>query len=213
MLCNFEPTMRFAICSMVVLPVALAAPPTVAKACDCVASAEEQMPEPPQVKSPGLALGLSIGAPLVGYGMIAAAILPSGHVQDWQKVALVGGIGLGLLGPSAGHFYTGHYLRAALFDAGRVTLFALAFAAIAEGMKHEDSSESTYDRGAVSRADTEAIVCGIGVLALTVWENIDSHFAAKQVNRAAQRSVAVSPLVAPGRDGGALAGLSLAGRF
>jgi hypothetical protein len=213
MLCKSEPTMRFAICSAVVLSLALVALPIAANARDGVALLEDQTPEPPQVKSPGLALGLSIGAPLVGYGMIAAAMLSSGHIQDWQKVALVGGISLGLLGPSAGHFYTGHYLRAALFDAGRVALFGLAFLAFAEGMKHEDSSESTYDRGAVSAASAEVILCGVGLLALTVWESIDSYYSAVQVNRTSQRTVALSPLVVPGRDGVSLAGLSLVGRY
>jgi hypothetical protein len=165
-------------------------------------------------KSPGLALGLSIAAPLAGYGMIAAtAAVSSGGHKTLEGIALFGGVGLGLLGPSLGHFYTGHIGRGLAFSGGRLLLLVVASSLIAEGIEHSDVSESDYDRSAARTSMIGAAICGAGILGLNVWESIDSYRSAAQLNRAASRSLAVAPMVVPGRDGGSLVGLTLAGRY
>jgi hypothetical protein len=176
-------------------------------------AAAQASTETEPAKSPGLALGLSIAAPFAGYGMIAAAAIPSGNIQAWQKIGLVGGVSLALLGPSAGHFYTGHAGRALAFSAGRVALTVLGSLFFSEGVAHSDSSESDYDAGAAKTSMIGVLVCGTGILALSIWESIDSYASAEQRNRAPTRTLAVAPLVATGRDRGALVGLTLAGRY
>lgn len=175
----------------------------------------EPAPEggPAQEKSPGLALGLSIALPLAGYGMIAAASLPPGDIQTWQKVTMGAGIAMALVGPSGGHLYLGSYRRAALFTAGRLALTGLAAIAFSEGVSHSDTSESSYDSMKSEAAAVGVALCGAGIVALSIWESIDSYGMAKEMNRAPGRTLALSPMMASSREGVSLAGLSLAGTF
>jgi len=163
--------------------------------------------------SPGLALGLSIGLPVAGYGLIAAAMLPSDHVQTWQKVSLASGVGLALLGPSGGHVYINRPLRGVAFTAGRLALAGLGVLALIEGMGHSDHDVPGYQPGAANTAMVQMGLCGAGILALSVWESVSTYRLAERMNRPTQRTVALGPLLAPNRDGGLLAGLTLGGHF
>ena len=84
---------------------------------------------------------------------------------------------------------------------------------IAEGIDHSDVSESDYEPGAARTSMIGAAICGAGILGLTIWESIDTYYAAAQRNRAATRSLAVAPMVLPSHNGGSLIGLTLAGRY
>jgi hypothetical protein len=174
--------------------------------------AAQAVSEPGPAKSPGLALGLSIAAPLVGYGIIAAtAAVSSGGHQTLEGIALVGGVSLGLLGPATGHFYTGHVGRGLAFSGGRLLLAVVAASLITEGIEHSDVSESDYEPGAARRSMIGAAICGAGILGLNVWESIDTYRAAVQRNRAATRSLAIAPMVVSSH--GSVVGLTLAGRY
>jgi hypothetical protein len=165
------------------------------------------------VKSPGLALGLSIALPAAGYGLFLASVLPSRSDSSLQVAGLFLGAGLALIGPSGGHFYTGQVGRGLAFSGGRLLLLTLAAAAFAEGMKHEDMSESSYDGGAVRISMIELALCGAGILALSVWESIDTYHSAESVNRTPKRSLAVAPMLVRNGEGLSLTGLSLAGTY
>jgi hypothetical protein len=164
-------------------------------------------------KSPGLALGLSVGLPLVGAGMIAAAALPASYNHTWQTLSMLGGLGLVLLGPSGGNFYIGRIPRGFAFSGGRLALTALAAALIAEGIRHSDVSESDYERGAAKTSMIGAFACGAGILGLTIWETIDAYYATKRLNRAKQQTLAFAPMIVPGREGTFVAGMAVAGRY
>jgi len=177
-----------------------------------VAGAQSRNEAPPE-RSPGLALGLSAGLPLAGYAMIAAAVLPSGNIQAWQKVSMVGGIGLALLGPSGGNYYTGRFLPAFAFSAGRLTLAALGAMFLQEGIGHSDVSEADYQPGAAKTSMIEVAACGAGILALSVWESLDSYVATKRRNPGNRRPLALAPLMIPGREGKLVTGLGVAGTY
>ena len=143
--------------------------------------------------------------------MMVASALPSGNIQSWQNAGLFVGAGLALVGPSGGHFYTGHIGRGLAFSAGRLLLLALGSAAFSEGMRHDDVSEASYDRGAVKTSNIEVALCGVGILALSIWESIDTYFSAKALSRTPKPGLAFAPMIVRGREGLSLIGLSLAG--
>jgi hypothetical protein len=117
------------------------------------------------------------------------------------------------VGPSGGHFYTGHIGRGLAFSAGRLLLLALGSAAFAEGMRHDDVSEAGYDRDAVKASNIEVALCGVGILALSIWESIDTYFSAVALSRTPKPGLAVAPMIVHGREGLALTGLALAGMY
>jgi hypothetical protein len=178
-------------------------------------SGRSQQASTDEEKLPWLAATLTAGPAVLGYGIAAAAAFQSGHVTSAQTVCLVGGLSLGLLGPSAGHIYTGNYLRAGLFGMGRLAFAGIAFAGLLSAMHHPDRDEAGY-------TDDRAGLLGLmiagsaGVLALTIWESIDSYSSAREVNRKRKgRALALSPFIVRATSTGSssVAGLLVSGRF
>lgn len=160
-------------------------------------------------KSPGLALGLSIGLPLAGYGMMAASAIPS-RTSALQGAGMASGVLLALVGPSGGHFYANHVGRGLAFSGGRLLLAILGSAAFAQGMDHEDMSEADYDKDIVRRADIEVALCAAGILALSIWESVDTYITTK---RDSGPALSLAPLMVRQREGVSLAGVSLVGTY
>lgn len=160
-------------------------------------------------KSPGLALGLSIGLPLAGYGMITASLLPDGS-SGWAKASAVSGAMLALVGPAGGHFYANRVGRGLAFSGGRFLLLFLGGMAFGEGLKHGDTSEADYDKDIVRRSAIEMALCAAGILGLSIWESIDTYYTTK---RDSGPALSLTPMMVNQRDGVSLAGVSLAGRF
>ncbi len=178
------------------------------------AEAAELPPEDARTsRSPGLALGLSIALPALGYGTMAVSALPSGHIQSWQEIGMAGGAILALLGPSGGHLYTGHAGRAMAFSGGRLLLTILGFVAFDEGMQHDDRSEADYDHGAVRASMIEVGLCAAGILALSIWESIDTYYSARARGQAPRRDLALAPLLVGTRGGASVAGLAVVGAY
>ena len=162
---------------------------------------------------PWLAATLSAGPAVLGYGIAAAAILQDRHVTSAQAGCLVGGLALGILGPSAGHIYTGNYLRAGLFGMGRLAFASIAFAGLVSALGGPEPDEFGYSDDTTG---TWGLMIGglAGVLGLTIWESIDSYSSAKEVNRKG-RAFALSPLIvrAQGTGSSSVAGLLVSGQF
>lgn len=175
------------------------------------AGSESGTPQPApaeEAKSPALAAALSAGAPLIGYGLIAASAQTSRGT--FQTVALLGGIVLGLVGPSTGNIYAGQGAHATLFSVGRFGFAALAFTGMADLLGHDDGETGPPNRA----VDYPLLGIGVaGLLALTVWEPFDAYHSAQVANRT-PRNVALVPLLpAGGSASPAGAGLLLSGRF
>ena len=166
-------------------------------------------------KLPWLAATLTAGPAVLGYGIAAAATLPSGHVTSAQTACLVGGLALGLLGPSAGHIYTGNYLRAGAFGIGRLAFAGIALAGLLSALGHPEGDQPGY-RDDRTELWSLMLVGSAGVLALTIWESIDSYSSAKAVNRKREGlALALSPFIvrAQGTGSSAVTGLLVSGQF
>jgi hypothetical protein len=165
--------------------------------------------------TPWVAPALSAGAALAGYGTALVAALPSGDIQPWQTGCLVGGLSLGVLGPAAGHLYTGHYGRAAAFSVGRLAMSAIALTGLHGLVEHGDTGEADYGKG--ETANTTLLIGGLaGVLALSIWEGFDSYRSAQARNQERPaRRLALAPYLVPGAGPAnvSAAGMMLAGQF
>ncbi|MBN2494262.1 MAG: hypothetical protein JXR96_06715 [Deltaproteobacteria bacterium] len=158
---------------------------------------------------PGLALGLSLGCTgvLLGAGMVVQ--IEGGDYKGIGTGMLIAG---GLLGPSAGHMYTGNWLRALAFTGGRAGFLLMGVLGGASALASGLSGESDNGLGA------GLLIAGvIGWTGLTIWEITDSWFSAEAFNEE-QRALAIgiSPMVLPppaGMDEGVGTGLSVCLRF
>jgi hypothetical protein len=136
-------------------------------------------------------------------------------MRSARIAGLAGGLTLGVLGPSAGHIYTGNYLRASLFGIGRLAFAGIALAGVLQVLDHPDPGEPGY-RDDKTEILSLIIVGSAGVLGMTIWESIDSYFCAKAVNREREgRALALSPFIVPsqGKGSSSVAGLLVSGRF
>lgn len=168
-----------------------------------------------QLKSPGVALGLSLGITL---GSLAAAVaMISGGIEARDEGTLVGlGFTIGTLGlafgPSAGHFYVGDTRRglgmgfARLGAAGGT--FGLGFLALMAGF------------GGSGEAAMAFFICGIGAgvtsVVLAIMDIAAAPGAARRANQRIQRRTAglnLGPLVTQAAAGQRGYGLALGGRF
>lgn len=144
---------------------------------------------------PGLALALSVGGTVVGYAAMYASV-------DQGAPWLAGvGAGLAVIGPSAGHWYTGHYFTRGL---GARVIGAAALAGGA-ALYPDDCGADRFDEpcpdspGAVALIITGVVL----VIAGTVDDVVTAPGEARRRNR---RAVAFAPIVAPDRTGVALVG-------
>ena len=166
-------------------------------------------------KLPWMAATLSAGPAALGYGIAAASTLPSGHITSAQVACVVGGLTVGVLGPSAGHIYTGNYLRAGLFGMGRLAFAGMALAGLLSALDHPEADEGGY-KNDKTEIWSLMLLGSAGVLGLTIWESVDSYYSAKAVNRErAGRALALSPFIVPSRGTGSpsATGLLVSGRF
>jgi len=181
-------------------------------------SAQDEAPprrESSPPKSSSLALGLSVGLPIAGYGMMALTGLVPGDVTTFRKVVMVTGASLSLAGPSGGNLYIGRSGRALAFTGGRLLLATAALIAFTEGIKYSDSSESDYHPATARTYMMAMLLCGTGVLGLSAWESVDTYRTARAAERvnAGATSLAIAPFVVPDGHRPSLAGLSLAGTY
>jgi hypothetical protein len=156
----------------------------------------------PDAKSPGVALGLSLGGYLVPTA-VGLTMLFAGRTDELRMAGMVVGALGASLGPSLGHFYTGNVGRGVLTSLGRGGLITgSVFMCIAGAFSYGDKAGGLIAGGAVLAA---------GAFALTLWDLIDAPFAARRAN--AQRGFAFAPILNRDQSGAMQAGLAVGGRF
>ncbi len=138
-------------------------------------------------RSPSFALTLSLAGSigLIGAGM---AMDNSSSLESSGGMAL---IALGaIVGPSAGHLYTGQTSRALWFSLGRAAALSGGFlGAMVVGGGHGDETGET---GAI----VLAIAGGVTWLGLSLWDIVDAPRSAQRFNEKAH-AFALAPMVLP----------------
>lgn len=146
-------------------------------------------------RSPELALGLSLGSTCL-LGAIGTGLLFSDGAP--ASIPLIS-IGV-TVGPSLGHFYTGHVGRGLLFSLGRASAMVLAFYGIWSEYNC-DISDNSDGRYHCPPAGFLLPVGGAALIFLAVWEITMTPDAAKEYNRehapSPESAVSISPLVLP----------------
>lgn len=156
-----------------------------------------------EAKNPNVAFGLSILSTIAGYGVFVGGI-----VQDNDALALGGLLGI-VVGPSAGHIYTGEYLRGGLASGVRaVGVVAMTVGASLAFSCFYDEECTGSDNGPLWAWS------GLGLItAGTIYSVVDSFSSADRVNarRGAMLTIAPTPIMGPLQSRGM--GLSLSGSF
>lgn len=149
--------------------------------------------------SAGTALGLAALGTAVGYGAFIG-----GLASDNERLGYVG-IGGIILGPSAGHVYTGDFKRALLGVGIRTAGPALLLTAVTTM-----SGECLFDGNC--SLGTDALIAGGYLLTLggTAYSLIDAPLSAKRRNGEAERSISLGPVFGPQSTG---VGLHAIGSF
>jgi hypothetical protein len=102
-----------------------------------------------------------------------------------------------------------------MFGLGRLAFAGIAFAGLLSAMDHPERDEAGYTDDFTELLGF-MIAGSAGVLALTIWESIDSYSSAKEFNRKrAELALALSPFVvrAPSTGSWSVAGLLVSGQF
>jgi hypothetical protein len=153
----------------------------------------------PRLKSPGAALGLSLGLYL-GPLTLGSALFFGGMRSDGAMIAgLTFGAFGAIVGPSIGQFYAGNVARGIGTLLARGFLVPLSTYLIVGGFFNQ--SQAGLGAG---------IALAGGAFALALWDIIDAPLAVRRANAAA---LAVTPIVARDRAGAALCGVAVGGRF
>lgn len=156
----------------------------------------------PEHKSGEVATGLAIGGTLAGFGLMAAGGALESESLTWT------GLGVALVGPSAGHIYAGegrHALVTSSLRAGSFGMFAVGFSMSFCIFDCEDKSVSERRNGELLAFG------GLGLyVATTLYDIVDAHQATRRANRAA---AAAAPAVLTSPDGNRAPGMVLTGAF
>ncbi|HEY5938942.1 MAG TPA: hypothetical protein VIU61_30020 [Kofleriaceae bacterium] len=150
-------------------------------------------PEPAEVKSEDVALGLSLGITTLSWGALFAA-------TKSPAAGTVGLVGI-MLGPTTGHWYSG---RIVTWGLGlRVVGAVAATVGLVQALGHGDCHDACGSEPA------GVILLPIGILAFaggTLGDILTARGAAREYNE--ERRISIVPTVYAGT-----AGLGLAGRF
>ncbi len=160
-----------------------------------------------EIKRPGTAQALAVG--VTGLGLVA---IFAGADDNNEELALAG-VGMTLIGPSAGHIYAGengHALKMTLLRTGGLLTFIW-------GAVKQDSSYDCIDYCYEDTSDNEgetAMYVGGAVFVLgTLYDIYDSGRAARRYNERAARALTVGPTMMSAANGGTSPGVALSGRF
>jgi hypothetical protein len=167
---------------------------------------------PPPVKSEGTATMLSLGTTAAGFALLAAA---GKQDNGGGGTATIGLLAL-LIGPSAGHIYsgeTGHAVGMTLVRGAALVAFVagvikqtMVYGASADCIDVCEYHDSDSDNGA-----TLMWVGGLSFIAATVYDIIDAPRAARRRN-AKERSYMVQPMFVQSPTGGVPA-VGFGGKF
>jgi hypothetical protein len=171
----------------------------------------------PQRRSPGVALGLSLGVTAGGAALVAAA----GAMSDsdlGSGLGLAGSLAL-LVGPTTGHWYAnrvanaGLGVRAVSASVGVVAFTGLGLCAFDGIDLDPDSDPDPDDDTECSLWGALAVTAGVAYVGGTIFEIATAPAAARKYNREYGLDVQVAPTAIRAGDGSQAPGLAVAGRF
>jgi hypothetical protein len=156
-------------------------------------------------KNPGLALLLSGGG-------VAASVACFGLSLGSGSVFLARlGSGLLVLGPSAGHVYTGDYQRAAIMSGVR----AAAFGGSLLGLSIQNDGFLNQNGGKAALGNTMLTTSTIALISLAFFDIVDAPFSIERLTRKRKEGFTLklgpAPVTSP--DGTTALGLAAAGSF
>lgn len=176
---------------------------------------------PVRPKDPGLALGLSLGGTAVGHLLFLTTVVLSN--RSGNDAALFITVPMAVIGPSLGHFYTGHVGRGLLMSGLRLTAPPLMGALLISA-----TLNSLFGKEGAAENDVLLFsLLGAGYLGLVLIDVIDAPQSAKRFNerqlsiysetiglpRKPKPSISLLPTPLRAPDGSAGLGLSLSGSF
>jgi hypothetical protein len=175
----------------------------------------------PHRRSPGVALGLSLGVTAGGAALVAAA----GAIGDsdlGSGLGLAGSLAL-LVGPTTGHWYAnrvanpGLGVRAVSASVGVVALTGLGLCAF-DGIEIDldpetDPPDQPDDDTECSLWGALVVTAGVAYVGGTLFEIATAPAAARKYNREYGLDVQVAPTAIRAGDGSQAPGLAVAGHF
>jgi len=185
--------------------------PAIATAQPSLTRPTPPLPEPATVapvKNEGHALALAIGGTLVGVGITVAAV-------RGDAVVLLVGVGVSVIGPSAGHLYAGANQHAFATSVGRIGAAAVFIKGVLQrdkvGYDCEFANEPCVEPDNKRQGTRLMWIGGILYAGITIYDIVDARYAARRTN-ARHRVVMVAPSVISGAHGPAPA-VSFVGSF
>lgn len=169
-----------------------------------------------EVYDPALATGLAVASWLVPAGLGALVIAADSDSDDLVTLGIVI-IGVGaVIGPSAGHLYSGDLLRGLGFSGIRLAIYGLGGGAILGAAQGGDAGATIAIGG----------VAAVAGLTLSIWDLVDAGPSADRANvalakeRASKVSLTATPMLLTARGTGrtsnlreSVLGFGAAGRF
>jgi hypothetical protein len=165
----------------------------------------EDAPLPPgEYKSPGTALGLSLG--ITGGGVLLSVIAAGDSVDRGAQTALgLTGAAMIALGPTSGHIYAGNGWNTGL--KWRLGSLGVATAAAAGALAACPPFSRCENEGLAAAMALVSVGAGVTYLGATLYEIGTAGRSARTYNETHQVSLGVAPVV--GRE----PGLAVVGRF
>ena len=160
-----------------------------------------------EIKRPGTAQALAVG--VTGLGLVA---IFAGADDNNEELALAG-LGMTLIGPSAGHIYAGengHALKMTLLRTGGLLTFI--WGAVKQNSSY-DCIDYCYEDTSDNEGETAMYVGGAVFVLGTLYDIYDSGRAARRYNEKAARALTVGPTMMSAANGGTSPGVALSGRF
>jgi hypothetical protein len=160
-----------------------------------------------EIKNPGTAQLLSIGATGLGLlGFFAGA-------DDSNDELAIAGLGLTLIGPSAGHIYAGENGHAVKMTLLRTAgLLTFVWGAVKQTSSY-DCIDYCYEDDSDNEGETAMYVGGAVFVLGTLYDLYDSGRAARRFNEKAARQLTVGPTMMSAARGGGTPGVALSGSF
>ncbi|MBA3457885.1 MAG: hypothetical protein H0T42_32685 [Deltaproteobacteria bacterium] len=162
-----------------------------------------------EIKKPGTAQLLAVGA--TGLGLLT---MFAGADDENEELVLLG-LGMTLIGPSAGHIYAGekgHAVKMTLLRAGGLATFV--WGAVKQSESAYDCIDYCYEEDNDSSEGEAAMYIGGAVFVVgTLYDLYDSGRAARRYNEKAARALTVGPTMMSSAKGGQSPGVALSGNF
>jgi len=160
-----------------------------------------------EIKRPGTAQALAVG--VTGLGLVAIL----GGADDNNEELALAGLGMMLIGPSAGHIYAGengHALKMTLLRTGGFLTFL--WGAVKQTSSY-DCIDYCYEDTSDNEGETAMYLGGAVFVLGTLYDIYDSGRAARRYNTKAARALTLGPTMMSAAQGQTSPGVALSGSF